>query len=99
MEGALSALANLLLRAVRRGLVFGAVVAVAVTVFVTTWEWLENPGGIFRDEAGTNWRFIRDTAISWLLPTFVYSAAIGAAVSVGYFGVRRLLLESKGSGD
>jgi arginine utilization protein RocB len=47
-----------------------------VTLVVTAWEWLENLNGIFHDGQGTNQRFVYDTAISWLLPTFLQSTVI-----------------------
>ena len=55
----------------RFGTVVGLVVALVVTSFFTLWAWLSNPGGIFRDEAGTNWQFVVETAMSWFIPTFV----------------------------
>jgi hypothetical protein len=54
------------------GLLVAAVVSVALTTVVSIWEWLENPGGIFRNEQGTNWQFVFDTAWSWFGPTFLY---------------------------
>jgi len=62
------------------GAVAGALVSSVVTSVVVTWEWLENPGGVFRSETGTNWQFILDTAISWFVPTF-FCAAVAASVS------------------
>ena len=44
----------------------------AALVF-TTWDWVQNPGGIFRSQGATNWEFVFDTAASWLVPTFAYS--------------------------
>lgn len=64
------------------GPVAGAFVSATVTVIVVVWEWIENPGGIFRSEIGTNWQFVYDTAISWFVPTLVYVAVI---VSVSQF--------------
>jgi hypothetical protein len=60
------------------GLLVGAVIALTVTVIIVVWEWLENPGGIFRTADGTNWAFVRDTALSWLIPTFVNSAIVAS---------------------
>jgi hypothetical protein len=61
------------------GLGGGLVVALPVTVFVTVWEWLENPGGIFRGPDGTRWAFVWETAASWLVPTFAYAALASLA--------------------
>lgn len=71
------------------GPAIGAVVSTAVTIVMVIWEWLENPGGIFRDASGTNWGFMYDTAISWLLPTFGYATAIALLVQLVWFGVGR----------
>lgn len=71
------------------GLAVGAAVSSVVTVIVVIWEWLENPGGIFRSAAGTNWRFVLDTAFSWFLPTFVYAAIIASAVHLAWSVVRK----------
>ncbi len=65
----------------RFGLVAGVVTATVLTIIVTVWEWIENPGGIFRDAAGTNWQFIFDTAISWFVPTFI---GIGLVATAGH---------------
>jgi len=56
------------------GLLIGAFVSVLVTLIIVVWEWIENPGGIFHDENGTNWNFVFDTASSWFVPTFLYAA-------------------------
>ena len=67
----------------------GASVSSLVTLIVVIWEWLENPGGIFRNEAGTNWKFIFDTAISWFVPTFIYVAVIASALHLAWYFVKR----------
>ena len=64
------------------GLLFGAAVALSVTLVICVWEWLENPGGIFRGDDGTNWGFVFDTAISWLVPTFLYAVLIAWLVEL-----------------
>lgn len=71
------------------GLAVGALVSATVTVIVVVWEWLENPGGIFRSANGTNWGFVYDTAISWLVPTFIYVAVIASVLHLVWFGVGR----------
>ncbi len=90
MEGELIKPATILLRTMGFALVLGAAVAFVVAACVSAWEWLENPGGIFRDETGTNWGFVWDTAFSWFLPTFAYVAVAGAALSLCYCGVQWL---------
>lgn len=71
------------------GLAAGALVSAAVTVIVVVWEWLENPGGIFRSESGTNWGFVFDTTISWLVPTFVYAAVLASVLHAVWLVARR----------
>lgn len=61
------------------GIGLGGLFAACLSVVIELWEWLENPGGIFHDANGTNWSFVFDTLVSWLLPTF-YPAAIIAAL-------------------
>ena len=67
----------------------GIAIASAVTLFVVAWEWLENPGGIFRGEAGTNWGFVYDTAISWFVPTFLPVAVIASALHLAWWLLRK----------
>jgi hypothetical protein len=73
------------------GLAVGAVMSSIVTIIVVIWEWLENPGGIFRSETGTNWNFVFDTAISWFIPTFIYVALIASTLHLAWWIVRRHL--------
>ncbi len=72
------------------GIAVGAAVSAAVTLVIVIWEWLENPGGIFRDESGTRWEFILDTAVSWFVPTFLYVAVIASVLHLAWSGVKRL---------
>ena len=67
------------------GLALGAAASSVVTIVVVVWEWLENPGGIFRNELETNWKFIYDTAISWFVPTFIYLAVIASVVHLAWW--------------
>mgnify|MGYP001815314922 CR=1 FL=1 len=69
------------------GLVTGAAVAALVTLIMCVWEWLENPGGIFRDASGTHWHFVYDTAVSWFLPVFGWVAILAA---LAHLAVTRL---------
>ena len=60
----------------RFGLTIGLVTSLSITIFVTSWEWVENPGGIFRGSGGTSWWFVYETAISWFVPTFAGVAIV-----------------------
>ena len=70
------------------GLAAGAFVSATVTIIMVVWEWVENPGEIFHGEGGTNWGFVFDTAISWLIPTFVYAAVISSILHVAWTAIR-----------
>jgi hypothetical protein len=67
----------------------GALIAAGVTVIMVIWEWLENPGGIFRSENGTNWGFVFDTATSWFIPTFIYAAVVAFVAYSAWLALRR----------
>lgn len=67
----------------------GALVSAIVTVIVVIWEWIENPGGIFHSELGTNWQFVSDTAISWFVPTLVYVTVIVSVSQLAWHFVKK----------
>mgnify|MGYP001611864416 CR=1 FL=1 len=71
------------------GPAIGATVSLTVTVIVVVWEWVENPGGIFRGEFGTNWKFVYDTAISWFVPTFIHVTVIAAASHLAWRFIKK----------
>ncbi len=73
------------------GVTVGACVAVLVTLVVCVWEWIENPNGIFRNADGTNWQFMFDTAVSWIVPTFEGTALLAGLLHLTWFGVAALL--------
>lgn len=62
---------------------FSLGVSTVVTAIATEWDWLKNPGGIFHDESGTNWPFVADTAISWFVPTLIYTFALFTIAAIG----------------
>ncbi len=82
---------NTIARTLLVGPVSGLVIAIVVTTVVTLWEWIENPGGIFRDDEGTRWNFVYDTAISWFLPTLGYGAFIATAILLVVWALRALI--------
>ena len=81
------------------GLAAGAAISSTVTVVIVVWEWLENPGGIFRGESGTNWGFVFDTAISWFVPTFIYAALFASALHLAWSVARAVFLRLRGRPD
>lgn len=54
------------------GVIIGLCVAAAFTIA----DWKLNPGGIFHDAMGTQWRLVLETGLSWFLPVglLVFSA-------------------------
>ncbi|TAA43649.1 hypothetical protein [Corallincola spongiicola] len=65
-----------MLKAIKHIFASSLLFAVLLTTVVTLWEWLENPGQIFRNEQGTHWQPLFDTAISWFLPAFSYALVL-----------------------
>ena len=83
------------MKSTRFGLLTGALMSVLATSVVTVWEWLENPGGIFHAPEGTNWNFVLETAISWLIPTFVLVTLVAFACHLVVSGIRYLATNRK----
>lgn len=71
------------------GIVTGAFLSTIITVTVLIWEWLENPGGIYRNATGTNFGIVFETAISWIVPVFLSTFAIATIVHLLWSGIRR----------
>ncbi|QQX78892.1 hypothetical protein JK628_15140 [Shewanella sp. KX20019] len=67
---------------------WASIFSAIVTLVIVVWEWLENPGGIFRGAGGTQWQFVYDTAISWFLPTFIYSIVVVFIAATLYSAVK-----------
>ena len=66
-----------------RSAYFSLGVSATVTAIATEWEWLKNPSGIFHDETGTHWQLVFDTAVSWFVPTLIYTFLVFAAAAIG----------------
>ncbi len=75
-------------KSVSFGLLVGALVSLLTTSVISAWEWLENPDGIFHGPGGTNWNFMFETAISWLIPTFAWVALIAFTCHLLVNGMR-----------
>jgi len=73
------------------GVPTGSIISIIITIFNTLWEWIENPGGIFHNSDGTRWRFVFDTAVSWLWPTFVNWTSIGILIYLIYTFARQTI--------
>ena len=67
------------------GIIVGLLTGLIVAVPMTIADWRLNPSGIFRDEQGTNWPIVAETAFSWFWPAasvaFVVTVLIHAWVS------------------
>lgn len=53
--------------ALKLGSVVGTLTAAAFAI----WDWIENPGGVFRGQDGTSWPIVLETGLSWFIPTFL----------------------------
>ena len=69
------------------GLAVAALAAVLAAIVASVWEWIDNPGGIFRNSDGTNWQFVFETAWSWLGPTFIYTVVLASLVHLVWVSV------------
>ena len=49
----------------------GSVVGTLTAALFAIWDWVENPGGIFRGPEGTSWSIVLETGLSWLIPAFL----------------------------
>lgn len=70
----------MIIRILAQSIAVGLVIGLVVASIATLLDWLENPGGIFHGDQGTNWRFVADTAISWFFPVAAPSGALAALV-------------------
>ncbi len=50
------------------GVVVGLLAGLLVSIPITIADWRLNPAGIFRNDEGTNWTIVAETAISWFWP-------------------------------
>lgn len=73
------------------GVTVGAAVAVTVTLIMCVWEWIENPNGIFHNAEGTNWQFMFETAVSWIVPTFEGVALLAGLLHLLWFAIAALV--------
>ena len=50
------------------GAVAGIFAGLLVSVPMTIMDWRLNPSGLFRNEQGTDWNIVLETALSWFWP-------------------------------
>lgn len=70
-------------------IVAGACISVTIALIVVAWEWLENPGEIYRDASGTHWGTVSETAISWLVPAFACTTILALLLYWALSALRR----------
>lgn len=76
-------------RAITMSALSGLLVGLIVAGIMTFVDWRANPGGIFRDAAGTHWRIVLETAWTWAWPVTLLVAAILLPVGLVCHRVRR----------
>ena len=64
------------------GLVLGIVASAVLAMVMTYADWRLNPGDIFRSDTGTNWVIVRETLISWFVPTVPAAVILSVADSL-----------------
>ena len=62
------------------GVALGVVASLVLALVMTYADWRLNPGGIFHGEEGTNWVIVRETIISWFVPTIPPAVILAIAV-------------------
>ena len=62
------------------GAALGVVASLVLAGVMTYADWRLNPAGIFHGEQGTNWTFVRETFISWFVPTIPAAVILAIAV-------------------
>ena len=62
------------------GLVLGLVASLVLAIAMTFADWRLNPGGIFRNDQGTDWAIVGETLVSWFVPTIPAAVILSAAV-------------------
>ena len=72
----------------------GLIIAIVLSTIVTAVEWWQNPGSIYRTDAGTDWRIVQETWTSWFLPTLITVVAVALVVT----GIRYLISRARKSG-
>ena len=64
------------------GLMVGLCLALLTAVVPTVADWLENPGEVFRGQAGTHWDIVLDTWFSWFWPFALIFTSIAVLTSL-----------------
>ena len=70
-----------LARSLLTGLAIGIAVGLLVAAPITFMEWLDNPGGVYRNAQGTIWAHVGETLWSWFWPFVLLVTPVAVAVS------------------
>jgi phosphate/sulfate permease len=62
------------------GLGLGLLASAVLAMVMTFIDWRRNPGGIFRNEQGTDWGIVVETLFSWFIPTIPAAVILSVAV-------------------
>lgn len=66
-------------------LAIGSITALIVAGTMTFRDWRLNPGGLFRDELGTQWDVVAETAASWFFPVATFVSVVAVLVFFSLF--------------
>lgn len=66
------------------GGVIGVAAGLLAAIVMSYLDWRKNPSGIFHNEAGTNWGFVFETAVSWFVPVALIASVLSITVLVFY---------------
>ncbi len=58
----------------------GVLTGLVVSALMAFMDWRLNPGGIFHNDAGTDWAVVTETALSWLWPVALATCFAAAVV-------------------
>ena len=62
------------------GLALGVFASAALAMVMTYADWRLNPGGIFRDQQGTQWAIVWETLVSWFVPAIPAAVILSVAI-------------------
>ena len=62
------------------GLALGMFASAVLAMVMTYADWRLNPAGIFRTDAGTDWAIVRETLVSWFVPSIPAAVILSVAI-------------------
>jgi hypothetical protein len=70
------------------GPITGLLGAILITLIFTLLDWVRNFSEVFRDQSGTHWPMVYETAISWFVPGFIYLTLLASLGHLALSGLR-----------